>query len=452
MEYQFQKYVKSELIRGHMKMDGTDSHGNQIEINSLYLTKAGEPWIGVMGECHFSRDSRENWRRELYKMKAGGISIVSTYVFWIYHEEEEGIFDFSGNKDIRTFFNDAREAGLEICLRLGPWVNGECRNGGFPDWLMRKDCKRRSNDPAYLSYVKRYWERLFEEVKDIPLLIIQIENELVDNPEHMAELKKLALAIGYRAPIYTATGWNGSGGAKLPLDEVLPVFGGYPEAPWERHREKLPPSSHFFFNRMRNDTDIGADLMVRPSDDGWRLPYERYPFATCELGGGVQIGHHRRPIILPMDIYALSLVELGCGNNWIGYYMYHGGTNAIGRRSLLNVAYCPIRNYDFQAPISQYGEIREHYRLLNLLNLFASDFGSMLAPMEMAEAEGRVTRDDTESLRYCMRTDGTGGFVFVNHYQRLDRLADLQSVVFNTGSVIFPALDIRGGNVLVHAV
>lgn len=444
MEYHFQNYVRSARIRGHMKMGGTDSRGNQIEVTSQYLTKAGKPWIGVMGEYHFSRDSRENWLRELYKMKAGGICAVSTYVFWICHEEEEGVFDFSGNNDIRTFFHCAQEAGLEICLRLGPWVNGECRNGGFPDWLMQKDCQRRSNDPVYLRFVERYWKRLYEEVKDIPLLMIQLENELVDSPEHMAQLKKLALSVGYRAPVYTATGWNGSGGAKLPLDEVLPVFGGYPEAPWERHREKLPPSTHFFFNRMRNDADIGADLMVRPSPDGWQLPYERYPFATCELGGGVQIGHHRRPIIRPMDIYALSLVELGCGNNWIGYYMYHGGTNATGRHSTLNADYCPVRNYDFQAPVSQYGEIREHYRLLNLLNLFAADFGSVLAPMEMVEARHTVARDDTESLRCCMRTDGEGGFIFVNHYQRLDQLKDLQNVVFHTGSVVFPPIDVRG--------
>ena len=65
--------------------------------------------------------------------------------------------------------------------------------------------------------------------------------------------------------------------------------------------------------------------------DGWRLPYERYPYVTCELGGGVQITHHRRPIINPMDVYGLSLVKFGSGNNLIGYYMYKGGTNKHGK-------------------------------------------------------------------------------------------------------------------------
>ena len=444
MEYRFKTYKKSKPIQEHLKMGGLNAAGEAMDANSLYFTKGGVPWIGVMGEYHYCRDDRDNWRFELDKMKAGGISVVSTYVFWIYHEEEEGIFDFSGNKDIKTFFEYAQEAGLEICLRLGPWVNAECRNGGFPDWLLKKSCEKRSNDPKYLCLVERYWRRLYEEVKDIPLLAIQIENELVDRPEHILALKEMAIAMGFQAPLFTATGWNGSGGAKLPLDEVIPVFGGYPEAPWENHREKLPPSSHFFFNRMRNDADIGADLMPRPCGDGWQLPYERYPFATCEMGGGVQIGLLRRPIIQPMDVYALSLVELGSGNNWLSCYMYHGGSNALGKNTLLNVPYCPIRNYDFQAPVSQYGEIREHYRLLNLLNLFATDFGSVLAPMEMVEAESMAERNDTDSLRYCLRTDGESGFVFVNHYQRLDRLKDIQNAVFRTKSVVFPALDIQG--------
>ena len=149
-------------------------------------------------------------------------------------------------------------------------------------------------------------------------------------------MKQLALSIGFCVPLWTATGWNTWGGAKLPQDEVIPMFGGYPEAPWETHHEKLPPSSHFFFQRMRNDAAIGADLMVKVTDDGWRLPYERYPFATCEMGGGVQVGMDRRTIIRPMDVYALALVEVGSGSNWLGTYMYHGGNHAVGRKTPLN--------------------------------------------------------------------------------------------------------------------
>ena len=75
-----------------------------------------------MGEYHFVRDHRENWYRELCKMRAGGISVVSTYLFWIYHEEMEGEFLFTGDRDIRRFVEEAQRAGLDVVIRIGPWA------------------------------------------------------------------------------------------------------------------------------------------------------------------------------------------------------------------------------------------------------------------------------------------------------------------------------------------
>ena len=82
MEYRFQKYVRSRRLEGHLKMGGYNARGELISANSQYFTRDGLPWIGVMGEYHYCRDDRENWRDELLKMKAGGVSLVSTYVFW----------------------------------------------------------------------------------------------------------------------------------------------------------------------------------------------------------------------------------------------------------------------------------------------------------------------------------------------------------------------------------
>ena len=71
-------------------------------------------------------------------MKAGGLNIVSAYTIWIHHEEEEGVFDFSGCRDLGTFVRLCRKVGIYMFLRIGPWIHGEVRNGGFPDWLQDK--------------------------------------------------------------------------------------------------------------------------------------------------------------------------------------------------------------------------------------------------------------------------------------------------------------------------
>lgn len=457
MIYKFKEFKDEPLLINHLNMGGKNPKGEEINVTSRYFTRNGKPWIGVMGEFHFSRYSRENWHRELAKMKAGGITIVSTYLFWIYHEEIEGKMDFGGDNDIRAFIEECKDVGLDVVIRIGPWAHGECRNGGFPDWLLKKDYKLRDNNEEYLVVVKKWYQSIYNEVKGLfykdggNIIAVQIENEFVDNAEHLAKLKEIAVECGFIAPIYTVTGWNSASGAKIPVDEVVPVFGGYCEAPWENHMNRLSPSPHYFFNRMRNDSAIGTDLIAKTQSDGWQLPYERYPFATCELGGGIEVTHHRRPIIKPMDIYAVSLVKLGDGNNLVGYYMYHGGTNKIGELSTFNETKAtgypndyPILSYDFQAPLSEYGEVREQYGLLNMLHMFVNDFGEEFAPMIAVDSANSVEADDTNSLRYGMRTNGKSGFVFVNHYQRLTELADIENAVISAGNVEFPPIDVKG--------
>lgn len=457
MIHKFKEFKDEPLLINHLNMGGKNPKGEEINVTSRYFTRNGKPWIGVMGEFHFSRYSRENWHRELAKMKAGGITIVSTYLFWIYHEEIEGKMDFDGDNDIRAFIEECKDVGLDVVIRIGPWAHGECRNGGFPDWLLKKDYKLRDNNEEYLAIVKKWYQSIYNEVKGLfykdggNIIAVQIENEFVDNAEHLAKLKEIAVECGFIAPIYTVTGWNSASGAKIPVDEVVPVFGGYCEAPWENHMNRLSPSPHYFFNRMRNDSAIGTDLIAKTQSDGWQLPYERYPFATCELGGGIEVTHHRRPIIKPMDIYAVSLVKLGDGNNLVGYYMYHGGTNKIGELSTFNETNAtgypndyPILSYDFQAPLSEYGEVREQYGLLNMLHMFVNDFGEEFAPMIAVDSGNTVAADDTNSLRYGMRTNGKSGFVFVNHYQRLTELADIENAVISAENVEFPPIDVKG--------
>lgn len=150
-EYGFKEYIPKRIKRGHLKLGGVNPGGERIDVNSLYIERGGRPVIDVMGEYHFSRNHAENWYGELCKMRAGGVTIVASYRFWIYHEEVEGEFCFDGDLDIRRFVGDAKRAGLFVILRTGPWAHGECRNGGFPDWLMKKPYKLRDNNDGYME-------------------------------------------------------------------------------------------------------------------------------------------------------------------------------------------------------------------------------------------------------------------------------------------------------------
>ena len=168
---------------GFLHMGGVSPAGGRLAVNSRYLTLDGKPWLPVMGEFQFSRFPEKYWQEELLKMKADGVQIVAAYVFWIHHEEIEGQFDWTGQRDLRHFVELCAKSGLDVYLRIGPWDHGEARNGGFPDWLVKKNIPLRRNDPEYLKYVGRFYDQIGRQIRGLlwqnggPILGVQLENE-----------------------------------------------------------------------------------------------------------------------------------------------------------------------------------------------------------------------------------------------------------------------------------
>ncbi len=70
---------------GYFHLGGVSKSGNSLSVNSRYVVKNSQPWLPVMGEFHFARYPEAYWEEEILKMKAGGVQVVSTYIFWIHH-------------------------------------------------------------------------------------------------------------------------------------------------------------------------------------------------------------------------------------------------------------------------------------------------------------------------------------------------------------------------------
>ncbi len=460
-----------------------------------YLTKNNEPWFPVMGEIHYSRLGQLSAKEELLKMKAGGVNIASTYCFWNHHEEIRGEFDFSGDRSrsLKDFLQACKEAGIYCFLRIGPWAHGEARYGGFPDWLIELErsgqVRLRSNDEHYLQLVRRFWEQLYVEAQGYfykdggPVIGVQIENEYghvggltgEEGNLHMKTLQKMAVEIGFEVPYYTATGWGGA-----MIGDCLPVMGGYCEAPWDRSVRALDPNPNYLFSKIRNDAMIASDHHL---GSGVTFDENQYPYLMAELGGGLQVTGHRRPVATGRDIGAMSLVKLGSGANLLGYYMYHGGTNPAGKLSTLEESTLvgdyndlPKINYDFNAPIRQYGSISDTYKEIKLLAMFLNSFGDYIAPMEaviggsgeaaslgffvseksdIAPADTYNDPSDVRHLRWAVRYSIDGrcgadqgtkaGFVFFNNYQRQLAMDSHKGVEFVLDGVKTGLVDIENG-------
>jgi beta-galactosidase len=446
---------------GYFKFGTTRSpNGHELSVNSRSVLLNGQPWFPAMGEFHYSRCPQNEWRDELLKIKAGGVDIVATYVFWIHHEEIEGQFDWSGQRDLRKFVQLCGELGLKVVVRCGPWCHGEVRNGGLPDWVQahdKKDWKLRSTDTNFLVAVSTLYGQIGTQLNGLlwkdggPVIGIQVDNEFGGSPDYLMALKKIAIASGLDVPLYTKTGWPATR-APLPPGELLPLFGTYADGFWDRDLKMMSGDKwmRFVFSRLRTDSAIANDLLGnRKAAD--EADTEKYPYLTCEIGGGMETSYHRRILVEPRDIESVVLVQLGSGSSLLGYYMYHGGQNPEGKLTTLNESQAtgypndlPVKDYDFQAPLGEYGQINPHYHWLRRLHLFLHDFGSPLAQMPVSLPDVRPTsKTNLATLRWAVRSDGHRGFVFVNNYQRLQPMPPKPEVQFKLnlpdGEFVFPA-------------
>ncbi|MBE4734433.1 MULTISPECIES: beta-galactosidase [Streptomyces] len=430
--------------RGRLPFADAPGVPDPIEVGSRLLTRGGRPWFPVSGEFHYSRYPAGEWEEELLKMKAGGVTVVAAYVIWIHHEETEGRVRFDGDRDLRRFAELCARHGLDFVPRIGPWVHAEVRGGGLPDWVLARTDAPRTDDPAYLAPVRRWYAAIAEQLRGLgraeggPIVAIQIENELYDQPDHLLTLKRMAQEAGLSAPLWTSTAW---GGVRLPPDELLPLYGGYTDAFWTEADGGWPDTcrKHFFFTHQRDDEGIGADLRPTAAYGGDAEELSgRFPWATCELGGGMAVAYHRRPRVDAADVGALGLTKIGCGSVWQGYYMYHGGTNPPGDLTPLQESHAtgypndlPRLTYDFQAPLGEYGQYRPSYDELRLQHLLLADFGGLIAPMESVLPELLPTgQDDRETLRWAVRADDRSGFLFVNNHQPHEPLPDRPGTSF----------------------
>lgn len=455
--YELDMPVKEKTIySGHLKLGGNNPSGERIEVNSYYMSVGGKPVIPVMGEFHYSRYPECQWEEEILKMKAGGVTVIPTYVFWSIHEEKEGVFNWEGNRNLRKFLSLCQKHNMWTVVRIGPFCHGEIRNGGLPDWLFAKPLEIRSNDANYLKYVKRLYEEIGRQLEGLyykdggTIIGTQIENEhqhsaapwgitYPGEPKdmtsatydanitmigvsvqdkkittadlgdlHMKTLKKMAEEAGIQTPLYTATGW---GNAAVIGEEAIPVTAAYTYPFWAK-----PGMSPFCMFK---------DIQKNPDYAPVRYDTEKYPSFCAEMGVGIQMIYTRRPIVTAKAAEALMVRTLGSGANGIGYYMYHGGsTPKMGPTAFFSdePMGMPKISYDFQAPLGEFGLEHGSYRALRLLHLFLNDFSSQLAPMEtvLPKEYERMTPDNRETLRYAARVKGKSGFVFMVNFQDHD--------------------------------
>ncbi|HEY1975696.1 MAG TPA: beta-galactosidase [Candidatus Baltobacteraceae bacterium] len=102
-----------------------------------------QPFFVYGAAFFYERIPRDRWEASLDAYRAMGINTIDLYVIWNWHQPSAAVLpDFSGatdpRRDLKALLRLIHQRGLKVILRPGPVIRNEWRNGGYPDWLLRR--------------------------------------------------------------------------------------------------------------------------------------------------------------------------------------------------------------------------------------------------------------------------------------------------------------------------
>ncbi|KAL4968699.1 glycoside hydrolase superfamily [Aspergillus stella-maris] len=199
-----------------------------VQWDHYSLIYNGERLFSFGGEFHpFRLPVPEMWVDVMEKIKAMGMNTVSFYTHWGFHAPNSDTLDFeTGAHDIGRIYEIAKDIGLFVHARPGPYINGETNAGGMPLWLTTGEYgDLRDNDTTWTAAWKPYMDK-FEEItvpyqvtEDGTVLLYQIENEFPHQWEDVSEKIPNPIPIEYMKQLFANAQSNG---LVVPLTHNMP--------------------------------------------------------------------------------------------------------------------------------------------------------------------------------------------------------------------------------------
>ncbi|HTV63880.1 MAG TPA: beta-galactosidase family protein [Verrucomicrobiae bacterium] len=308
-----------------------DSPAHTFVIGTNDFLLDGRPFQIRCGEIHAARVPEEYWRDRLRMARAMGLNTVCAYLFWNEHEPQPGQFNWSGQADVAEFCRIARQEGLWVILRPGPYSCAEWEMGGLPWWLLKdNNIKLRTTDPRFMQAATNYLAEVGRVFAPLlithggPIIMVQVENEYGsygNDPNYMGELRRAMINAGFDVPLFAC---NPPGDLNHGYrSDLFPVvnFGSNPEKAFKSLRRIL----------------LQGPLMCGEFYPGW--------FDTWGQP------HHRGNT----SAYLSDLEYMLQHHESFSIYMAHGGTT-FGLWSGADHPFKPdTSSYDYDAPISEAG-------------------------------------------------------------------------------------------------
>lgn len=334
---------------------------NQFELN-------GKPFVIRAAELHYPRIPKEYWEHRIQMCKAMGMNTICIYLFWNLHEQQQGVYDFSGQNDVAAFVKLVQKNGMYCIVRPGPYVCAEWDMGGLPWWLLKKDDiqVRTIQDEFFMQSAAAYLKKAGEQLASLQIqkggniIMVQVENEYGvwgNDGTYMSKIRDLLRSSGFDKVQLFRCDWA-SNFDRYKVDDVASTLNFGAGANIEEQFKK--------FKTVNPD----APLMCSEYWTGWFDQWGR--------------PHETRGV----ESFLGSLKDMMDRKISFSLYMAHGGTS-FGQWSGANAPpYAPtVSSYDYDAPINESGQPTEKfYAIRNLLGNYLNE-GETMAPLPEAKSE-----------------------------------------------------------------
>ena len=307
----------------------------------------GKPFVVKAAEIHFPRIPRPYWEHRIQMCKALGMNTICIYVFWNFHEQQMGQFNFEGQADMAEFCRLCQKNDMYVIVRPGPYVCAEWEMGGLPWWLLKKkDIRLRERDPYFMERVKIFEEKVGEQLVPLtiqnggPIIMVQVENEYgsygEDKP-YVSEIRDCLRSIYGKELSLFQCDWS-SNFWKNGLDDLTWTMNFGTGANIDQQFKKL--------GEMRPNAPKMCSEFWSGWFDKWGARHETRPAKDMVEG----------------------LDEMLSKGISFSLYMTHGGTSFGHWAGANSPGFAPdVTSYDYDAPINEYGLATPKYHELRAM-------------------------------------------------------------------------------------
>ncbi len=381
-----------------------------VSFDRYSLQVGGKRVLVNGGEVHpYRLPAPAAWPPMLRKLRAAGLNEISIYIPWSLHEPAPGTFRWDGRFDLERFLRDARDAGLYVIARPGPYIQGEIDGGGFPGWLLGRPGVLRTVDPNYTAAWKRWFANVMPRIARWQVggpargtvIGVQVENEYPGDTDearaYMRDLVATAKADGITVPVtHNDVQFLGFQLSRGLFTDIVDLFGfdNYP----------------YGFTCCKEWNEATFEQVDQFESYYRGKGVTRSPLYTAEIQGGMapiagddgQTQDQRyRHLAGYSTVQDLSL--LGQGLTMINRYMTFGGTT-WGNLLFPNDG----SSYDYAAPVREWGGLGPRYDELRRTGLqMAALRGHVEATDRVDPAAAGVSSSDPGSV-YAVRREAGG--------------------------------------------